>query len=132
MIILSDFIDTAQTSFQWFFDLLNTKLFVYGGTTITALSFIGMMIKWFVPRNKQLRVLECEKKTHIEEIEQLKLRISELENSVKTLTNEVDVLIQANSYNSKVKKLKAKKNTQNIKIENPEKKIKVKVIKNEK
>jgi peptidoglycan hydrolase CwlO-like protein len=126
----TEIIETAQTSLQWLFDLLNTKLFVYGGTTITILSFVLMAIKFFVPRNKQLRVLETEKTQHLAEIESLKSQISEMNSEIDDLKNQVNVLIEANAYNCKVKALKKAKTSTLNTAPDTLKKVKVKVINN--
>lgn len=120
-------LEDIDSSIQWILDILNTKLFVYSGTTVTILSFILMGIKFFVPRNKQLRVLENEKKTHLEEIEKLNNEIELLRKEIDVLNTKVSVLIDANAYNAKVRHLKASNNT----IDN-NKKVKVKVINNAK
>lgn len=120
-------LEDIDSSIQWILDILNTKLFVYSGTTVTILSFILMGIKFFVPRNKQLRVLENEKKTHLEEIEKLNNEIELLRKEIDVLNTKVNVLIDANAYNAKVRHLKASNNT----IDN-NKKVKVKVINNAK
>lgn len=124
----TEIIETAQTSLQWLFDLLNTKVFVYGGTTITILSFVMMAIKFFVPRNKQLKVLETEKSQHLAEIDSLKSQISEMNSEIDNLKNQVNVLIEANAYNCKVKALK-KANAKGV-ITDTLKKVKVKVVNN--
>ena len=120
-------LEDIDSSIQWILDILNTKLFVYSGTTVTILSFILMGIKFFVPRNKQLRVLENEKKTHLEELEKLNNEIELLRKEIDVLNTKVNVLIDANAYNAKVRHLKASNNT----IDN-NKKVKVKVINNAK
>lgn len=126
----TEIIETAQTSLQWLFDLLNTKVFVYGGTTITILSFVMMAIKFFVPRNKQLRVLEKEKSQHLAEIDSLKSQISEMNSEIDNLKNQVNVLIEANSYNFKVKALKKAKSSTLNAVSDTLKKVKVKVVNN--
>lgn len=120
-------LEDIDSSIQWILDILNTKLFVYSGTTVTILSFILMGIKFFVPRNKQLRVLENEKKNHLEELEKLNNEIELLRKEIDVLNTKVNVLIDANAYNAKVRHLKASNNT----IDN-NKKVKVKVINNAK
>lgn len=120
-------LEDIDSSIQWILDILNTKLFVYSGTTVTILSFILMGIKFFVPRNKQLRVLENEKKNHLEELEKLNNEIELLRKEIDVLNTKVNVLIDANAYNAKVRHLKASNNTTDN-----NKKVKVKVINNAK
>lgn len=129
----------VETFFNWVIELLNTPLFVVGGSTITGAVILGLLIKALIKHSAVVKTNVSQKEEIAvlnEEMLMLKAKIKNHEARTQTLEKKADVITKYtpnkkihDAYKIKVEESELE---QLQPIEQPKKVIKVKVKKDTK